>query len=62
MKTEIDKTVIKIKKLLKKHTLLQEYLEVDKITDKSCNLYLVGRLGKDNTRYEQKYIETITFQ
>ena len=59
MKTEIDKTVTKIKKLLDKHTYLNEHLELDKIADKSFNLYLTGRF-KSGGLYEQKHIATIT--
>ena len=62
MKTEIDKTVTKIKNLLKKHTQFNEKLELCKITNRAYNLYLVGRIGKDSTIYEQKHIETIELQ
>jgi len=58
MKTDIDKTVTKIKKLLKIHNDYGEFLELAKITDRACNLYLVGRIN--NTVYEQKHIATIT--
>ena len=57
--TEIDKTVTKIKKLLKAHSNIGEFLELDPITSKSFNLYLVGRF-KSGNQYEQKYITTIT--
>ena len=58
MKTEIDKTVTKIKKLLKKHEACGEFLELDKITNRAFNLYLTGKLN--GSIYEQKHIATIT--
>jgi len=61
-KTDIDKTVRKIKKLLKNHTQQGEHLELDQITKKSFNLYLVGRFTHSNKRYEQKYIATVQVQ
>jgi len=60
MKTEIDKTVTKIIKLLDKHNYQNEHLELHKITNKAFNLYLVGRLN--NKIYEMKHIKTITLQ
>lgn len=59
--TEIDKTISKIHKLLSKHVLQNEFLELQKITDKSFNLYLTGRF-KSGSIYEQKHIATITLQ
>ena len=59
--TEIDKTVRKIKKLLDKHKYNNERLELDKITDKSFNLYLTGKFN-NGTIYEQKHIAQITME
>jgi len=53
---------MKIKKLLKNHTQQGEHLELDQITKKSFNLYLVGRFTHSNKRYEQKYIATVQVQ
>ena len=60
-KTEIDKTVVKIIKLLDKHKYNNERLELDKITDKSFNLYLTGKFT-NGTVYEQKHITQITIE
>jgi len=62
-KTDIDKTIIKINKLLDKHKYQNERLELCKITNKAFNLYLVGRFTTEkNNIYEQKHIATITLQ
>lgn len=60
-KTEIDKTVSKISKLLDKHSYQNERLEICKITNRAYNLYLVGRFS-NGTIYEQKHIATVTTQ
>ena len=63
MKTEIDKTVTKITKLLDKHTYNNERLELETlIKNRTFNLYLVGRFSKSNTIYEQKHIATISIK
>jgi len=62
-KTDIDKTVTKIRKLIDKHNYQNERLELDQITNKAFNLYLVGRFTTEkNNIYEQKHIATITLQ
>jgi len=53
-KTEIDKSVAKIKKLLSKHSIVGEHLEMDRYN----NIYIVGRF-KSGTIYEQKCIGTV---
>ena len=60
-KTEIDKTVTKINKLLNKHMLLNEHLELINLTNHSFNLYLVGKFTNGNI-YEQKFIKTVSVQ
>lgn len=59
--TEIDKTVKKIKKLLSKHKQYAEKLELQKATEKTFNLYLVGSFKNGNI-YEQKHIITLTIE
>ena len=60
-RTDIDKTIKKISKLLDKHSYQNERLELTKLTNRAFNLYLVGRFSNGNI-YEQKHIATITLQ
>ena len=61
-KTDIDKTIRKITKLLDQHSYQNEHLElIPLIKDRTYNLYLVGRFTSGSI-YEQKHIATITVQ